>query len=161
MTKQELEQKIKELENQIAELKNAKVEDKVLEPENGEKYWCVLSSGDVEWYIWHDDNAIDTFRYEQGNCFKTEEEAEFSLKYQNITRTETLSLPTWEEIQKTHGIVFFRNECEFMLQYQPISKKIAVYERNNRGDYYLEEATKENYLQACEICRKLFLGEIV
>ena len=32
--------------------------------------------------------------------FETKEEAEFALRYQNITRTETLSLPTWEEFIK-------------------------------------------------------------
>lgn len=79
MTKQELEQKIKELENQIAELKSAKVEGKVWKPKVGEKCWCVLNSGEVDWFVWKGNNR-DIFRYEQGNCFKTEEEAEEHLK---------------------------------------------------------------------------------
>lgn len=46
-----------------------------------------------------------------------------------------------------------------MLQYLNLSNKIVVFERNNKGDYFEEEATKENYLLACELCKKLFLGE--
>lgn len=79
MTNKELEQKIKELENQLTELKNAKVEDKVWKPENEEKYWFVLYDGDVYWDWWRDDD-YDIFQYEQGNCFKTKEEAEEHLK---------------------------------------------------------------------------------
>lgn len=79
MTKQELEQKIKELENQIAELKNAKVEDKVWKPKEEERYWYVTSYVSVDWEWWHNEN-YDIFNYEQGNCFKTREEAEEHLK---------------------------------------------------------------------------------
>lgn len=79
MTNKELEQKIKELENQIAELKNAKVEDKVWKPDEEEKYWFVNSNGCVDWVWWHNEDYY-IFDYEQGNCFKTKEEAEEHLK---------------------------------------------------------------------------------
>ena len=87
------------------------------------------------------------------------EEAEWELEFGNITRSETLKLPTWEEFKEIRFVEFFYKEYDYMLQYQNISKKIALYERNNKGDYYLSDATKENYTEACRLCKKLFLGE--
>lgn len=95
------------------------------------------------------------------DLYKTKEDAEFALKYTNIKRPEILNLPTWEEIQNTHFYEFWNKEFDYMLQYQPVSKKIAVYDMNNRGDYYLQDATKENYIKACDLCVKLFKGEEV
>ena len=91
--------------------------------------------------------------------YETKEEAEWYLEFGNITRTERLELPSWEEFKEIRFVEFFYNEYDYMLQYQNISKKIALYERNNKGDYYLKEATKENYLEACKMAKKLFLGE--
>lgn len=51
------------------------------------------------------------------------------------------------------------NEYDYMLQYQPVSKKIALYDRNNKGDYFLEDATEENYYKALDECVKLWKGE--
>ena len=97
--------------------------------------------------------------YYNERLFETKEEAEWEFEFGNITRTETLKLPSWEEFKKERFVEFFYNEYDYMLQYQNISKKIALYERNNKGDYYLSEATKENYIEACRIAKKLFLGE--
>ena len=101
--------------------------------------------------------------------FETKEDAEFALKYQNITRTETLSLPTWEEVTindkyNYYGISYFEfgdgyrlfvklpsedNDCEF----------VGIDVNKNCELYHWEEATKENYLEACELCKKIFFGE--
>lgn len=99
--------------------------------------------------------------YELKDLFETKEEAEWYLKFGNITRTETLKLPSWEEFKEIRFVEFFYNEYDYMLQYQNISQKIAVYDRNNKGDYFLMEATKENYIEACKLCKKIFLGEEV
>ena len=90
--------------------------------------------------------------------FETKEDAEFALKYRNITRTETLSLPSWEEFK----IVHFIDNVGTHYELEKIRNKICL-DFSNDGEYYIKdlqwEATKENYLQACELCRKLFLGE--
>lgn len=96
--------------------------------------------------------------------FENKEDAEFS-KYQNIPRTETLSLPTWEEIENDYiepNIILFhrfmnKNNTEAELVVDCFDNKIEVL--GVGGAYNIWEATKANYLEACELCRKLFLGE--
>ena len=39
--------------------------------------------------------------------FETKEDAEFALEFQNIIRTETLNLPTWEEFKEIGEIYAF------------------------------------------------------
>jgi hypothetical protein len=49
-------------------------------PKKLEKYFYVHTNlGRVSYYNWEDDN-LDKKHYENGNCFKTEEEAERALK---------------------------------------------------------------------------------
>ena len=49
-------------------------------PENGERYYWLDSNGLVCHNIWADD-SIDRSRFEIGNCFQTEEEAEQAVEY--------------------------------------------------------------------------------
>lgn len=49
-------------------------------PELGQKYYYLDSNGLVYDNIWADD-SIDSIRFEIGNCFKTEEEAERVVEY--------------------------------------------------------------------------------
>lgn len=110
-------------------------------------------------YEWHGFEII----------YETKEDAEFTLKYQNITRTETLSLPTFEELQSKREYFksFTTNGITHCLVIEMPYKKdngcilIAFNYNDNTHIKFNEPLTKENYLQACEICRKLFLGESV
>ena len=93
--------------------------------------------------------------------FETKEEAEWYLKFGNITRTETLSLPTFEEIIKeigmngTYNIEFTsKNEWDECTLSVCTARQYIIVEGYKHWDL-----TKANYLEACEICRKLFLGE--
>lgn len=116
-----------------------------------------------------DYNAIDLLYLfingDKNQWFETKQDAEFALKYQNITRTETLSLPTWEEVENDYiepNIILFhrfmkKDNTEAELVVDCFENKIEVL--GVGGAYNIWEATKENYLKACEICRKLFLGE--
>ena len=113
------------------------------------------------------------------NIFETEEDAEFDLRYKNITRPETLSLPTWEEVEKLidkvkNGKDNFIN-LELITQFYTKDNGLIdfdvyllkednslMFEITNNDEFNYEfEATKDNYLKGCEICRKLFLGENV
>lgn len=86
----------------------------------------------------------------------------FKETYQNITRTETLSLPTWEEIKK--GCATFFSDSGYLGFITPLDI-IVINKYGNDGSVsfvktiFNKELTKENYLKACELCRKLFLGE--
>lgn len=102
--------------------------------------------------------------------YETKEEAEWALEFGNITRTEKLELPSWEEFQKTHTTInFYKNGCEYGLHRVNYSAdrnnpdfKIEVYVFYNdleesSDDLFSEPLTKENYIKACRLCKKLFL----
>lgn len=94
--------------------------------------------------------------------FETKEDAEFALKFKRIPRTEYLDLPTWDEIEDCYDLEFSNSGFEVY----KMKNRILV--KTNK-DYYLDlydyifdkPATKENYLFACELARKLWLGEEV
>jgi len=106
------------------------------------------------------------------NMFETKSEAEFVAKYKNIQRTETLDLPTWEESSNENGlnIDFVRikpmlsspyNVEIILMKFITLDSKEYVRVYSRQKIYFTELATEEYYLEACEICRKLFLGEEV
>ena len=120
--------------------------------------------------MWIDDNYLCFDRTEYPeiasvDCiFETHEEAEWYLQFGDITRTETLNLPTWEKIQKRleadtsfnvysfDEILMFVSDMRIIINNYGYKKLVKVYD---------EKLTKENYIKACEICKKLFLGEEV
>lgn len=88
-------------------------------------------------------------------------EKEFKTRYQNITRTETLSLPTWEEFCKAPNLEFYgakHNHYNLFSDLNWLWLKQVV-DEDWSFDLYLERATKENYIEACKLVKKLFLGE--
>ena len=104
--------------------------------------------------------------------FETEEDAKFVLRYKRIPKTEYLDLPTWEEFNKDNfGIKFYNKSREFCLhrvRYSASDKnplwKIDLYESYGDDEDTVAwekswDLTKENYLLACELCRKLWLAE--
>lgn len=83
MNKQELQNKIEDLEKQLAEVKE-QVNYIELEgikkgvrqkPKVGERYFYVDSCGSIDYKFWQE-TETDLFRFNTGNCFKTEQEAE-------------------------------------------------------------------------------------
>ena len=92
------------------------------------------------------------------DLFETKEEAEFALKYKKIERTDTLDLPTWEEFDEQKFVWFVdKNQKQCCLYYINCTNKIFI----NVNGYVVNigELNKENYLKACEVAKKLFLGE--
>lgn len=119
---EELKKKYKELGEEIEKLEN---ESKVWKPENGEQYWYLTSDGDMDvddWGDWECDNA----RYEIGNCFKTETEAEVMLeKFQIYTELKRLAEEIniepidWDNFRQNKYRIKYNNcdkrlECEYM-----------------------------------------------
>ena len=91
-------------------------------------------------------------------------EKEFKARYQNITRTESLSLPTWEEIYETANKEFYnlRDNMYFAIigrRYPSYDERTIRLVKAYTKILFEKPLTKENYLEACELCRKLFLGE--
>ena len=101
------------------------------------------------------------------NLFETEEAAEFASKFQNITQTETLDLTLFEDLPEYFDISFVRfdKELDCYIIYELYTKfnEICILFRNITEEasdcIFREPRTKENYIKACEMARKLFLGE--
>lgn len=83
MNKEELQNKIEDLEKQLAEVKEQvnSIEFEGIKkgrrwkPEINENYYYLISDGFVSFGPWKND-MTDMFKFDIGNCFKTEQEAE-------------------------------------------------------------------------------------
>ena len=104
--------------------------------------------------------------------FETEEEAEWYVEFGSITRTETLSLPTWEEFNnkyksKYSPVIGFNGkntQCFYEMFFKKDDSKegcVLIYDCDCKEYVYSNRLTQENYLEACRVCKKLFLGEEV
>lgn len=106
------------------------------------------------------------------DLFETKEEAEWVLEFGNITREEKLSLPKWEKI-KYDDIGYFIYKFHIKNNYNFFGKLMLWKMNNGTGKIVVEEMvqgwqekiyfekplTKENYIEACRLCKQLFLGE--
>lgn len=94
------------------------------------------------------------------DLFETKEDARWELEM-TATRTETLKLPTWEEIEDDYNLEF-DNSC--LEVYKTVNRILVKTNKNYLGlyDYVFDKlATKENYIEACKLCLRLFKGEEV
>ena len=71
----ELKQKIEQIENQVNSIKFEGIKKGARQkPKDGEVYFFLDSYGNRIWTKWHN-NVQDLFRFNTGNCFKTNKEA--------------------------------------------------------------------------------------
>ena len=113
--------------------------------------------------VWDRFEGLLFFNY---NNLITKEEYEWGCEFQNIKRTETLSLPSWEEINErlkneTHIAIDFydKQHNKHFIWLNETQITIVDFINGNPHIGTDEILTKENYIEACEIARKLFLGE--
>ena len=107
---EELENKIKELSSEIERLKN----EQEHKPKYKEKYWFISLSNGVLSCLWCDD-LIDKTRYELGNVFKTEKEAEFRVWQLKV-----------EAELKLFVRPFVEGDYNFQLTYNNLSHNVVV-----------------------------------
>lgn len=101
-----------------------------------------------------DYDFTNTYSFE--DLFETKEDAEECAEFSNITRTERLELPSWEEFQTSRGFDFMSKNAEYCRVYK-IEDVICVVKQNK---IILDKPlTRENYNKARRICVKLFKGE--
>ena len=95
------------------------------------------------------------------NLFETTEEAKWFLSFGNITRTETLSLPNYtvaiNYIDTEKFILTDNSSFKFLLLSNP--NNIIIINKQNGNQIFSKPLTKENYIEACEKAKKLFLEE--
>ena len=116
-----------------------------------------------------EDGDIEVFEVEDDNVFATKEDAEFELEFGNITRTEKLELPNFDEIDTGNGdtvICLFNSKdgTEYTLAVDDFgdgdSYDWTISVSDHRKDFWEDfDFTYGGYLEACRLCKKLFLGE--
>ena len=102
LTKEEREQLLKLVE------KANRNESKVWKPKYNDKYYFIDDRGEIIYSFWSggpDVIRMDKDRYDLGNCFKTQEEAEFALERHKVIvelerftkeHNDPSEIPTWE-----------------------------------------------------------------
>ena len=128
MTNQEYEKKLQELQTEIDELKaNKPTEYKRWRSENDGVYYYMDDCGKCD-SAYEGYGSIDDYRYNTGNYFKTEKEAEqhkaYLLALQTIKDDAEGFAPDWRS-DKYHG--YYNHEanelnigCFFAFQYQGV-----------------------------------------
>ena len=114
--------------------------------------------------IFTQNNANYNAKYEE--LFETEKDARWELEM-TATRTETLNLPRWEEFVKLeenydYGYNTIKSFDDVKFGYvNPYNDKSSCLfiEKSGKTIYLTSMVTKENYIEACRLCKKLFLGE--
>ena len=102
------------------------------------------------------------------NLFETEEDAKWELEM-TATYIDTLKLPTYEKLPKEFDIppfIRYNKELENFVLYEMFNStknEICVLFRELDDDasncLFEKPLTKENYIEACKLCLKLFKGE--
>ena len=118
-------------------------------------------------FVKEDERHIPSYRL---SALEEDIETEkFKKEFQNITREEILNLPTWEEIQYTQHYFIYKFPIKDNYDFFGIITILKDYNIKVSGlvqgvlfeEYFNEAASKDNYIKACTIARKLFLGESV
>jgi len=98
------------------------------------------------------------------NLFETKEDAEWELKM-TATRTETLKLPSFNELQTKKE--YYKNFALYFhlaidMPYKKDVGAVIISQNDLKGNSYIifdKPLTKENYIEACKLCLRLFKGE--
>ena len=140
MNKVVLENRIEQLEEEVKRLKeelNKKELNKQAEyfnPKDGEKYYCVLSKGEVYWRQW--DDFFDRKHFEVANCFETEEEARKVAFEQTLFRKIRRFKETYDKVNIDWND---ENSQKFYIVFNNQYKEISVdyiYTRADFGQIY-------------------------
>lgn len=130
-----------ELENQPEKLQYDK---------NGEVKLFITDNG---WWHW----------FSLKDLYESKEDVEEILEFGNITRTERLEMPSWEQVQEGfyyNGSVPIyeddRNLCFISTSKDIVLKNYASLKNQTK---FKKPLTRENYNEVRRLCVKLFKGE--
>ena len=113
---------------------------------------------------------INHIQYTFNILFETKEDAKFASKYQNISRIDYLNLPTYEEFIKNYQsfgddlipdekcVIFTCKDGVYSLY--ACDNEIWVGKDTDGSVMFHKELNRDNYIEACDICVKLFKGEM-
>ena len=103
--------------------------------------------------------------YPLDQLFETHIDAEEYAEFGNVTRTERLELPSWEEFNKVSTFEFKRKDGIYMeiaiwSNCSDDTKTIKITHLNDWNIcFFSKPLTRENYNEARRLCVKLFKGE--
>lgn len=123
MNKQELQELKKQVEETLAKVEKALSEMKIVrwQPEINEIYYYLNSLGNICHKIWVNDGE-DLFRFNTGNCFKTEKEADDyreNLLTKQALKDLALELNDgvdviWDNVDQRKYVVYFDSSKNVM-----------------------------------------------
>lgn len=123
--------------------------NKVWKPEVGEKFYTLFGDGSINELTWL--NHADIIkRYEIGNCFKTEKEAEFALERQKvITELKRYAL----EHNEKEIDWYVHGTCKYYVQYDYVNNKLNIshtryFKNNNLSMYFTSEKIAKAAIKA-------------
>lgn len=145
----------------LVEKANKSVE-KVWKPEVGEEFYTLFGDGSIDELTWFN-NADRIKRYELGNCFKTEEEAEFALERQKvITELKRYAL---EQNEKEIDL-YDHCVCKYYIQYDYVNNKLNIvgtryFKSNISSMYFISDKIAQAAIEAiCEERIKKYYFEV-
>lgn len=121
-------------------------------PKTGDEYWTIYNDGSIDGNTWHDD-CIDKERYEVGNCYRTEEDAEHAKKVQ-IARTKIKRssnfVPDWDNKCQEKFFVYLNHFAKYLdvgntVSYNTIGQ-IVFYQTRKDAERAIEELKQEYFL---------------
>ena len=102
------------------------------------------------------------------DLYESKEDVEEILEFGNITRTERLELPSWEEFNKVSTFAFKRKDgtdMEIAIWHNCPDDDCKTIKITRSYDWsaccFEKPLTRENYNEARRLCVKLFKGEEV
>lgn len=121
-------------------------------PKTGDKYWYIADCGIVVCNAWRN-GIIDNARYELGNCYRTEEEAEHAKKVQ-IARTKIKRssnfVPDWDNKCQEKFFVYLNHFAKYLdvgntVSYNTIGQ-IVFYQTRKDAERAIEEFRQDYFL---------------
>lgn len=91
--------------------------------------------------------------------FETRGEAEWFLKFENVTRVDNLNLPTFKEMMRREHFSFMPKMYAYPMVIRFDKDRDIIWMENKYALYYNWcGINEENYDRACEEAKRLFLG---
>jgi hypothetical protein len=110
----------------------------------------------------------DECSYDARDLFETVQDAKFQLNFKHIKAPDRfLDLPEYDDLLKHKNEVikiFYKEQFRYrLIEFNDTIRiwKINLEEDTNEDKLFWKITTKENYTKACEIAKKLYLGEKV
>ena len=124
-------------------------------------YLRYCPSNDNYQYINRANNDCYLYEFNCDDLYEDEESANFAVDFKNIPRTTYLSLPTYDDFKKMKRkqICFYSGLTNCFFELYTCGDRLILIDHDCDHIYFNEKLTKANYLRACKLAKKYFLGD--